>query len=139
MLRGETRPSRINREEPQPADNLPLPPADLDPAAVAVWERVLREFGHTGVIKASDTDVMRLYAETVVRYEEASRLLSRSGPLVKGRHPGEFVKNPLVQVTRDYGTLMLQLAGSLGLTPASRTSLKADPKPVQTKLAKYVA
>lgn len=126
VLRGETRPSRINREEPQPAPNVPTLPADMDLAAVAVWKRVMGEFGHTRVITAADADVFRLYCETVARYEEASRLLTRSGPLVKGARSGEYVKNPLVQVARDYGALMLQLAGTLGLTPSSRTGIKAQ-------------
>jgi P27 family predicted phage terminase small subunit len=139
LLRGETRPSRINRDEPQPADNPPEEPPDLDPAAAVVWARVMREFGHTGVIKASDTDVLRAYCETVARLEESSRLLTRSGPVVKGRL-GEVVRNPLALVVRDNTTLMMQLAGALGLTPASRTGLKAPAKaPPQSALERIRA
>lgn len=124
ILRGETRPSRINRDEPEPADNAPEQPADMDPAAAVVWGRVMREFGHAAVIKASDSDVLRIYCEAVARYEEASRLLTRSGPLVKGLR-GEFVKNPLHQVVRDNAVLVRSLAGDLGLTPSARTGLRA--------------
>ncbi len=140
LLRGETRPSRINRDAPQPADNAPLPPADLDPAAGVVWERVLREFGHTGVIKASDTDMLRIYCETVARYEEASRLLTRSGPLVKSARSGDYVRSPLVPVVRDYAALASRLAGALGLTPAARSGLHArEQAPPQSALEKIRA
>lgn len=61
LLRGETRPSRINRDEPLPVGELVPIPSDLSPEAQAVWRRVLREFGHTGVIRGADGDVMRIY------------------------------------------------------------------------------
>jgi P27 family predicted phage terminase small subunit len=139
LLRGETRPSRVNRAEPQPIDRLPAKPGDLDDAADAVWDHVMAEFGHTGVIKASDTDVLRMYCEAVARYQEASRLLTRSGPLVKGARANEFVKNPLHQVVRDNAMLVRQLAGDLGLTPSSRSGLRAEPAPVVGKLSRYIA
>jgi phage terminase small subunit len=37
-----------------------------------------------------------------------------------------LVKNPLHQIVRDNATLMLQLAGKLGLTPAARSGLTGD-------------
>ena len=61
ILRGETRPSRINRDEPRPVGDLVPIPEDMTAEAQAVWRRVLREFGHTGVIRGADGDVMRLF------------------------------------------------------------------------------
>ena len=123
ILRGETRPSRINRDEPRPVGELVPIPDDLPAEAQAVWRRVLREFGHTGVIRGADGDVMRIYCETVARYEKASRLLDQSGPLIKGARGGVLVKNPLHQVVRDNAVLVRSLAGELGLTPAARVGL----------------
>lgn len=126
ILRGETRPSRVNRDEPRPVGQLVAPPDDLSSEAGAVWRRVLREFGHTGVIRGADGDVMRIYCETVARYERASRLLDQSGPLVRGARSGELVKNPLHQIVRDNAVLIRSLAGELGLTPAARVGLHAN-------------
>ena len=126
VLRGETRPSRLNRDEPMPAETLPLVPDDLSPAARPVWRRVLREFGQTGVIRGADGDVLRIYCETVARYERASQLLDQSGPLVRGARSGELVKNPLHQIVRDNAVLIRALAGELGLTPAARVGLHAN-------------
>ena len=123
ILRGETRPSRINRDEPRPVGELVPIPDDLPAEAQAVWRSVLREFGHTGVIRGADGDVMRIYCETVARYEKASRLLDQSGPLIKGARGGVLVKNPLHQVVRDNAVLVRSLAGELGLTPAARVGL----------------
>ena len=123
ILRGETRPSRIGRDEPRPVGELVSIPTDISPEAQAVWRRVLREFGHTGVIRGADSDIMRIYCETVARYEKASRLLDASGPLITGARGGELVKNPLHQIVRDNAVLVRSLASELGLTPAARVGL----------------
>ena len=60
VLRGETRPSRLNRTEPRPRGELPRMPTDLDPAARGVWRHVLREMGDSRVITAVDADILRL-------------------------------------------------------------------------------
>jgi P27 family predicted phage terminase small subunit len=139
ILKGETRPSQINYHEPKPLDRFPTPPADLSEKALAVWERVMAEFGHTRIIRAADQDVMRIYCEAVVRYEEASSLLTSSGPLVTSRRSGDLVRNRLHQIARDNAALVRQLAGDLGLSPAARTSLKSDDKAPEDKLARFLA
>ena len=124
VLRGTARPGRINRHEPEPSPNAPALPDDISDEARVVWERVLREFGHSGVIRAADTDILRLYCEAVARYDYAARLLTETGPLIRGARGGELVKNPLHQIVRDNATLVRALAGDLGLTPSARTSLR---------------
>jgi len=141
ILRGETRPSRINRQEPIPVGELVPVPDDLNDEAKVVWRRVVHAFGHTGVIRSADSDVMRLYCEAVARYERASRLLDQSGPIIRGRQ-GDMVKNPLHQIVRDNATLVRSLAGELGLTPAARVGLKdanGRPTPASTTLQRLQA
>lgn len=134
LLHGETRPSRLNLTEPRPPANAPVMPADLDPAARAVWERVLRDQA-PGVILAAHVDVLRMYAEAVVRYEEYSAHLSRSGPLLRGARGSELVRNPLVGMVRDAGDQVRVLARELGLTPSSLSGVHAfrapDPESAQ--------
>lgn len=142
MLRGETRPSRLNRQEPEPVLGMPSPPPDMSIPARQVWERVAREFGHTGVIRGADQDILRAYCEAVVRYEFAARMLEETGPLLVDRvHPGQMQKNPLHQVVRDNAYLMRMLAGELGLTPAARVGLQSggDNRPARTKLQELIA
>lgn len=125
LLRGETRPSRVNYREPRPAPGLPDAPADLTPDARAAWDRVVTELGHTGVLTGADRDVLRLYVEALVRYEQAAALYAGSGPLIRGARAGELVKNPLAPIVRDAATLVLSLARELGLTPSARSGLRA--------------
>ncbi len=128
LLRGETRPSRLNRVEPKPRAGQPRLPLDLGPVARTVWRRVLRELGATGVITAVDADILRIYCEAVARYRYAAGMLEASGPLIQaggsGARRGELVKNPLHQVVRDNAVLVRSLARELGLTPAARVGLR---------------
>lgn len=140
VLRGETRPSQINRAEPEPLDAPPEPPSDLDDLARAVWDRIIHDFGPTGVIRRVDTDALRCYCEAVSRYVEAARLLRQSGPLIKGARQGDLVRNPLHLIVRDNADLMRMYARELGLTPAARASLHVDGKTEpRGKLDKYLA
>jgi P27 family predicted phage terminase small subunit len=125
-LRGETRPSRLNLLEPMPSADVPRMPADMDPDAKVVWRRVVRDMRHTGVIRAADADVLRCYCEAVSRYAAAARVYGQTGPLVRGRHGAELVKNPLHQVTRDNADEVRQFARELGLSPSARVGLRID-------------
>jgi P27 family predicted phage terminase small subunit len=140
VLRGETRPSQLNRTEPQPTANLPERASDLDPRARAVWDRIIADFGHTGVIRRLDTDALRCYCEAVSRYEDAAKLLRTSGPLIRGARGGDLVRNPLHQIVRDNADLMRSYARELGLTPAARAGLHLDttPKASARKLDRYI-
>jgi P27 family predicted phage terminase small subunit len=125
LLAGETRPSVVNYAEPIPAGGPLTPPVDLRPEAREVWERVVAALGPTGVLTSADKDLLRLYSEAFVRYQEAESMLSKTGPLLKGRD-GNFVKNPLHQIVRDNADAVKKYARELGLTPAARVGLRSE-------------
>ncbi|MHB8459873.1 MAG: phage terminase small subunit P27 family [Candidatus Limnocylindrales bacterium] len=142
LLRGETRPSRLNRAEPRPRPGGPKVPIDLGPVARTVWRRVIREMGATGVITAVDADTLRLYCEAVARYLFAEKMLVESGPLIRaggrGARSGELVKNPLHQVVRDNAVLVRMMGRELGLTPAARASLHGNQEPERDPFAAFL-
>lgn len=124
LLRGEKRPSRINRQEPKPR-GAPVKPTGMSREASAIWRRLIRDYGPTGVLTAVDSDVLRAYCEAVVRYSKAAELLEESGPLVRGARRGELVTNPLHRIARDNADLVRQLARELGFTPSARSAIKS--------------
>jgi P27 family predicted phage terminase small subunit len=126
ILRGETRPSRVNYREPIPSSDAPKMPADMDTAAKAVWRRVISAMGQLGVIRVPDSDILRCYCEAVSRYAGASRPYAGSGPLV--RRDGGLVKNALHQVIRDDGEQIRLFARELGLSPSARAGLRVEPE-----------
>jgi P27 family predicted phage terminase small subunit len=126
ILRGETRPSRVNYREPIPSSDVPKMPTDMDAEAKVVWRRVISSMGHLGVIRVPDADILRCYCEAVSRYAQAARLYAGSGPLV--RRDGGLVKNPLHQVVRDDGDQIRLFARELGLSPSARAGLRVEPE-----------
>ena len=126
ILRGETRPSRVNYREPIPSSDAPKMPPDMDTEAKVVWRLVISAMGNTGVIRVPDSDILRCYCEAVSRYAGASRLYAGSGPLV--RHAGSLVKNPLHQVVRDDGKQIRLFAREPGLSPYARAGLRVEPE-----------
>ena len=137
VLRGETRPSRVNRNEPA-AGGRPRMPADMSEDSKRVWRRVIRDFGSSGVLTGADTDALRAYCEAVARYVQAARTLEQSGPLVRGARHGELIKNPLHQVVRDNAILIRAFARELGLTPSARSGLEVAKPEVVDAFEKWV-
>lgn len=123
LLKGETRPSRVNYREPVPAAKGPRMPSDMTDRAKEVWRRIVRD-SPDGVIRSIDADALRCYVEAVDRYEQAARLYAQSGPLLNTR--AGVVKNPLHQVVREQAEAIRMFARELGLTPSSRAGLRVD-------------
>lgn len=121
LLRGNPGKRRVNRKRPKPRGT-PTKPRDLDDEAAKLWDAIVRDYAHTGVLTGVDTGVLRIYVEAESRYRAAARLLAGSGPVVKGQK-GELVRNPLHQIARDNADLAIRAARELGFTPAARSAL----------------
>jgi P27 family predicted phage terminase small subunit len=104
-------------------------PAGMSDAAQAIWNRVMHDYGATGVLTSVDADALRVYCESVVRYEHAAAMLEASGPLVRGARRGDLIKNPLHQIVRDDADLIRAFARELGFTPSARSALTAVKEP----------
>lgn len=132
IAKGETKPSRLNFDEPIP-HGVPLRPA-MVPGALAVWDRIVAD-APVGLLTSLDTEVLRLYCEAVARYVEAQTIYNAS-PLVKrgwyvalneetGKEERQpiWVKNPMHQVVRDNADQVRLLARELGFSPSARANL----------------
>lgn len=124
LAKGETRPSRVNYQEPDlpsvRADAL-APPAGLEGAGREEWERIARALSQAGVLK--DTDLMALedYCRTVTelrRFEAKARRADPELAIAKG------FANMVVKLRAQANTLRREL----GLTPSSRAGVKAKPE-----------
>ncbi|MFC0041019.1 phage terminase small subunit P27 family [Actinomadura rayongensis] len=124
VLHGE-KPYRINTDEPQPAEGLPQPPAELDEAGRAIWDHVVAELAAMRLAHRADTAALHAYVEAVELHAQASVMVHRAGPLIKDRD-GAVRTNPAVRVQREAARTMLTLAREFGLTPASRVHLAVE-------------
>lgn len=122
ILHGD-KPSRINRDEPLPAEGKPEPPYTLDPAVAEVWAYTVEQLGVMRTVSKADRDVLVAYCEAVVTHRRACAALAREGLLVLNAKGDAYVRNPLVAMQRDAATLVRVLAREFGLTPSARSDI----------------
>lgn len=123
VLKGVTKPSRVNQHEPIPRPVGPTAPEGTPEPVLIEWRRVLVELEAMGLAHAADRDVIYAYCCAVVEHRGAYEALTEHGPLIPGR-AGGMVRNPAAQMVRDSATNLRMLARELGLTPSARASLK---------------
>lgn len=124
LLHGETRPSRLNQDEPIPRDAAPVAPPNISDDVRVVWDATLVELTAMGLAHAADSDSLHCYCEAVVNHRKASYILARSPLLVKSRYD-TWMKNPALQVQRDAAYVIRQFAHEFGLTPSARSTINA--------------
>jgi P27 family predicted phage terminase small subunit len=115
--------SRVNKDEPWPADGQPQCPDDASDEVRQVWDYALSQLIVMGVATPADRDALRCYCEAVVTHRKASALLARSPVIVPGALKGAFVQNPAVRVQRDAAALVRSFAGEFGFTPSARSEI----------------
>ena len=95
------------------------PPADLDEAAVALWNRVLRELREQGTWQASDVGALERYVRAVRRAAAARELVGLEGMTTTGAR-GQLVAHPALRIARDAERDAHDYAAALLLTPRAR-------------------
>jgi P27 family predicted phage terminase small subunit len=123
IIRGD-RKDRINTNEPTPPKTKPKCPKWLSNEAQKIWKRTSKQLEAMGLLFEADQDILNSYCIAVDTYQQATKLVNEQGVLVEGRRD-DFVTNPAVRIQRDQATLIRMLGSELGLTPSSRTRLKA--------------
>ena len=124
LVRGETRPSRVNYDEPVAPQGADLDPPDyLDADARGVWERLAPTLQSRGVLTAWDVDAFGAFCTAVVHHRRAAKLVNDTQVLIVN---GDTVrKHPGMQVIRDQASLIVSLGGRFGLNPSDRSQIIA--------------
>lgn len=113
---------RLNENEPIPRSGELECPAGVDAEVRLVWDEVVAELEHMKVDAPADRYSLLCYCEAVIGHRKASAVLSKSPILIQGVH-GNLVRNPALQVQRDYAATIRAFAQEFGLTPSARTSI----------------
>lgn len=124
VVRGETRPSRVNLDAPSPPPTRPEPPEYLDLEALGVWARLAPTLETRGILTVWDVDAFAAYCTAVVHHRRAVQLVNRAG-IVVGRAAATQHKHPALQVVRDQAALIVTLGGRFGLNPSDRAGLRS--------------
>lgn len=133
ILAGNPGKRAINAAEPQlPAADLAVPPElDGDAYAISAWNRLAPMLGAARVITAGDRDLLLLYCQALSHKQDAQLQLRKVGLVVaSAKDKTIYARNPFFTPWRFTALLIAKLAAELGLTPSSRSRVKADGDPM---------
>jgi P27 family predicted phage terminase small subunit len=123
LAKGETRPSRVNYEEPElPAPTSLDPPAGLEGAGLVEWKLHAKSLTEAGVLRAADLAAFEDYCRALTElrgYEADAKKMGRAAALAS-----DYQK--VVRETRDQ---VARLRARVGLDPSSRSGVKATKPP----------
>jgi P27 family predicted phage terminase small subunit len=127
ILRGETKPSRINANEPYPREGLPTCPENVTKEVREIWDYTLDGLAYMGLAAGIDRDALVAYCSAVAAHRVAAARIEDKGLFTNGPH-GETTANPAWRIMNEAANQIRQFAGQFGLTPSARVGLKAPEK-----------
>ena len=117
VLEGNPSKRPLHTNEPMPRQGAPDKPDDLSPVASEEWDRIVPELDRLGILSPLDRTMLVVYCEAVEIYTLALAKVRESGVLIKGARGSERVKNPALQIVRDFASMIRVFGSDLGLTP----------------------
>lgn len=118
-----TRACRVNTDEPQPGEDLPICPPEADQAVREVWDYTLSHLDQMRLVRAPDRDLLYAYCEAVMAHREASKILAHEG-LVAYTPSGNMQRHPATGIQKEAAMTMRQLAQEFGLSPSARSGIR---------------
>jgi P27 family predicted phage terminase small subunit len=131
LLRGETRPSQINTNEPQPGAGEVVCPEWVSDDGRQVWDRLAPDLVAKGVLTPWDVDSFADLCELVIINRVALADVQANGnaivtverELSNGTLLFRTQKNPNWQIAKESTGLLVTLGGRFGLNPSDRQQL----------------
>lgn len=129
LLDGNPGKRPLNNREPKPQVRLPRPPAEISVAARREYFRLGRMLARLGVMTEADGMGLAALVQSWARWLEAQRVLN---PIQFVTKEGENIVvnpllKPLLRASHDAQEEYVRLLSEFGLTPASRSRIKAEP------------
>jgi phage terminase small subunit len=125
LAKGETRPSRVNYEEPEvpaPSAGALEPPKDLRGAGFRLWRDHAKTMTESGQLRATDMPAFLAHCKTEADIEGWEKELKLKG---LDRADRLTIQRTLNQLR----SLSLRQAAELGMTSVARSRVKAVTKP----------
>ena len=127
---------KAREQIPQPRRALPRCPASLDGVAAECWRRLARELYDAGLLSNIDRDALANYCIAFARHQKAEEMIAKSSEMLKAADEkdsagnitrvGGFYQNPWLSIANKAAETMLKLAAEFGMTPSSRSRVKAE-------------
>lgn len=139
LLTGNPGHRPLNLDEPKPDAGEPEMPRGMSPLARKEWRSIVPELLKLGVLSKIDGKALGAYCEAYAMWVKAHAEVKKYGLTIPSKaitKSGEVVttgykRNPAVGIMNDALKIMKSYLGEFGLTPASRSRIKAD-KPAES-------
>ena len=130
VLRGTAQPCLINEKEPRPKKLKTIsPPAYLTRKEKTCWRKTITDLQKAGIVTTIDVTSLAGYCRAWVGYQKESEIVEKEGTVTKGCL-GNPIINPHFRAANDFFKQLLQLWREFGMTPSSRTRIRAEkPEP----------
>lgn len=123
LAKGETRPSRVNYDEPElPEPHSLAPPAGLVGEGRRIWSRLAVPLKEAGILRDADLEALEDYCRALTELRVYEAAAKKAGP-------ASAIKRGLSGMVVRLRAQSSQLRAQLGLTPSSRTAVKATRPP----------
>lgn len=114
--------------EPEPAPCIPIPPDCLDDIAIAEWRRIAPQLYELGLLSEIDMAALAGYCQSFSLWNRESKLLKEESA-VAVMESGNVVQNPRIGVVNRALDQMRKFLVEFGMTPSSRSGVRASIKP----------
>lgn len=118
----------LNHDEPLPPDGVPDCPPHLSDVAHEEWHRLAQALYDMGVLTIVDRAALAAYCQSYARWVEAEEKM-RETPAMLRTPSGYVQQSPWMSVANKQLELMGRYMAELGMTPASRSRVKAYEAP----------
>jgi P27 family predicted phage terminase small subunit len=115
---------------------MPDPPKHLSAKAKKEWKRIAPELLKVGLLTKIDGPALAAYCDYYGQWAQASQGLKKTGILIKGAL-GEPMINPLLKIINSALDGMRKICSDFGMTPSSRSKVKAATKPEEPEGEDY--
>lgn len=127
ILRGNPGRRPLNKREPVPKPGKPVAMDCLTPAATVHFARLSEQLSAMKILTEADQAALSALAQSIADYEEATRALAITGPVVESDRERGMVRSPWLIVRKQAWDQMQRGLMDFGLTPSSRSKLQTLP------------
>ena len=132
-------PQRKNHDEPQVVHKRPDPTEAVKsrPIALAKWHHCCDLLEGMKILSTADRDLLEQYCLVYDRIQTCESMLESEGEVIMGSKD-QPCRNPRMVVLSTLQNQQLKILSELGLTPSSRTQLKASPDSFADAFEKFM-
>jgi len=126
VLTGNASHRPVNKDEPKPAIRIPGPPENLSDEARPYWEQYGKQLAAMRVLSEVDQAALALLCECTATYWMMMGRVRAEGIIVPIGKNGASGYNQHFNAANKAQAQMRQLLAEFGLTPSSRTRVRAE-------------